>query len=99
MLSFWTSTGILPTACTPSTAKIMPCSLAILPISAIGLIDANFVVGVHDGDQDGGRPDGLAHILGIDAAVLLHRQVGDFKAVLFQALAGVQHGLVLDSLR
>src|SRR5947199_276683 len=38
MLSLWTSTGTLPTACTPSTAKKIPRSLAILPISAMGLI-------------------------------------------------------------
>ena len=36
MLSFCTSTGILPAACTPSEAKIIPCSLAIFPISCIG---------------------------------------------------------------
>ncbi len=30
-----------------------------------------------------------------DAAVLLHRQVGDAIAVLFEVLAGVEHGLVL----
>ena len=98
MLSFCTSTGILPTACTPSTAKIMPCSLAILPISAIGLIDANFVVGIHDGDQNRFRRDGLAHVFGIDAAVFLHRQISDFVAVFLEALAGIQHGLVLDGL-
>ncbi len=44
--------GNFPTAWTPSTAKKIPCSLAILPISAMGLIDANFVIGVHDSDQD-----------------------------------------------
>ena len=76
----------------------MPCSLAILPISWIGLIDADLVVGVHDGDQNRLRRDRLAHVLGIDAAVLLHRQIGHFVAVLFQALAGVQHRLVLDRL-
>src|SRR2546422_9053472 len=38
ILSFCTSTGILPTACTPSTAKNTPCSFAILPISAMGLM-------------------------------------------------------------
>ncbi len=99
MLSFCTSTGILPTACTPSVWKKTPFSLAILPISAIGLDHADFVVGVHDGDQDRFRRDGAAQVVEIDAAVLVHGQVGDFVAVLFQALAGVEHGLVLGHLR
>ena len=38
------------------------------------------------------------NIVQIDAAVLLHRQIGDFVAVFFQALAGVEHSLVLDGL-
>ena len=59
---------------------------------------ANFVIGVHDGDQNCGRANGCFQLIQIDAAILLHRQIGDFKTVFFQALAGVQHGLVLDGL-
>src|SRR5580658_9429707 len=59
----------------------------------------NLVVGVHDGDQDGGRPDGGFQLIQVDAPIFLHRQVGDFKALFFEALARVQHSLVLDGLR
>ena len=76
----------------------MPCSLAILPISAIGIDDANFVVGVHDGDQNGFRADGGFQLIRVDPAVFLHRQIGDFVAVFFEALAGVEDSLVLDGL-
>ena len=60
---------------------------------------ADFVVGVHDGDQNRLGGDGAAQIVEIDAAVLRHGQVGDFVAVLLQALAGVEHGFVLGHLR
>ena len=43
--------------------------------------------------------DGAAQVVEIDAAVLAHGQIGDFVAVLFEALAGVEHGLVLGHLR
>ncbi len=64
-----------------------------------GLNDADFVVGVHDGDQNRFRRDGLAQIVEIDAAVFLHRQIGDLVAVFLEALAGIEHGLVLGDLR
>ena len=64
-----------------------------------GLNHADFVVGVHDGDQDGLGRDGAAQIVEIDAAVFLHRQIGDFVAVFFEALTGIEHGLVLGHLR
>src|SRR5262245_26180741 len=59
---------------------------------------ANLVVGVHDGDQDRFWRNGLADIFRINAAILANGQVGDLVAVLFQALAGVEHSLVLDGL-
>jgi hypothetical protein len=59
---------------------------------------ANFVVGVHDRDQDRRRPDRLTHILRIHTAILANRQVRDFETVLLQILAGIQHSLVLDRL-
>jgi len=70
----------------------MPCSLAILPISAIGLI------GVHDGDQDRFRRNCRFQIVQADAAIALHWQIGHFKAVLLEVFAGIQHRFVLDGL-
>src|SRR5437879_13333890 len=58
----------------------------------------DLVIGGHDRDQDGLRGDGAAHVVQVDAAVLLHRQIGDLEAVLLQALAGVQHRLMFDYL-
>src|ERR1700722_9916064 len=59
---------------------------------------ANFIVGVHDGDQDGSRADGGFQFIQVDSTVLLDRQIGNFKAFFFQALAGVQDRFVLDGL-
>ena len=59
----------------------------------------NFVVGVHDGDQDRLWRNRFAHILRINAPIAPHRQIRHFVAVLFQALAGVQYRLVLNGLR
>ena len=39
---------------------------------------AEFVVGVHDGDERGLRADGIADGFGIDQAVLIDGEVGDF---------------------
>src|SRR5580704_3685837 len=63
-----------------------------------GINDADFVVGVHDGDEDGGRADGGFQLIQVDAPILLHRQIGDFEAVFFEALAGVEDSFVLDGL-
>ena len=49
-------------------------------------------------DQDGLVVHGPLQVVEINAAVLLHRQIGDAEAVLLQALAGVEHRLVLDGL-
>ena len=46
-------------------------------------------------DQDRLVVHGALQVVEIDQAVLLHRHVGDAVAVLLQALAGVEHGLVL----
>ena len=59
---------------------------------------ADLVVGGHDGDQDRLVIHGALQIVEIDAAVLLHRQIGHAEAVLLQPLAGVEHGLVLGRL-
>src|ERR1700730_1202730 len=63
-----------------------------------GIDDADFVVGVHDGDKDGGRADGGFQLIQVDPSVLLHRQIGDFEAVFLKAFASVQDSLVLDGL-
>ncbi len=63
-----------------------------------GIDHANFVVGVHDGDQDRCRPDGCFQIVEAHPAVTLNGQIGDFEAVLLEVLAGVEYGLVLDGL-
>ena len=65
---------------------------------ADGLQDADFVVGGHDGDEDGLVVDGALQVFDIDEAVSLYRQIGDAIAVLFEALAGVEDGLVLGDL-
>src|SRR5205823_2749163 len=64
-----------------------------------GIDDANFVVGIHDGDQDRGRLDSRFQIVQADPPVLLHRQIGDLETMLFEVLAGIKHGFVLDGLR
>ena len=46
-------------------------------------------------DQDRLVVHGALQIVEIDQAVFLHRQIGDAVAVLLQALAGVEHRLVL----
>ena len=102
MLSACTSTGILPTAWTASVWKRTPFSWQILPISRDGLDDADFVVGVHDGDEDGlvgaFGDDGALEVVEVDEAVGLDGQVGDDVAHLLELLAGVEDGLVLGDL-
>src|SRR6267378_1614304 len=63
-----------------------------------GIDDANLVVGIHDGDENCFRRDGFTHVFRVDAAIALYRQVGDFVAVLFEALAGVEYSFVLNGL-
>ena len=58
---------------------------------------ADFVIGVHGGDQAGVGADGVFDLLGGDVVVILHVQIGDLKAFLFQLCQGVQHGVVLKS--
>ena len=57
---------------------------------------AGFIVGHHDGDEPGIRPQGPAHVLGIDLSPAVHRNVCDFAARCFQMLARVQHRVMLD---
>src|SRR6266403_3078990 len=60
--------------------------------------DANLIVGIHDGDKNCFRRNGFTHVFRIDAAIALNRQIGDFVAVLFEALTGVEHSFMLDGL-
>src|SRR5256884_1561982 len=57
-----------------------------------GVDHANFVIGVHDGDQNRRRLDGRFQILQADPSVALYREISHLKTVLFQILAGVEHG-------
>ena len=56
---------------------------------------ADLVVGVHGGHQAGVGTDGVLHLLGGDVVIVLHIQIGDLKAFLFQLCQGVQHSVVL----
>ena len=90
-----TLNGTLPTICTASVWKRIPFSFAIAPISAIGwmtpisllaaMIVMRIVLSVIAALQ----------LVEADAAVLLHRQIGDAVAVLLEALARVDDRLVL----
>ena len=60
-----------------------------------GLEHADFVVGVHDGDENRLIGDRFPQHVEIDQAVALHRQIGDPIAVLFELLAGIENGFVL----
>ena len=59
------------------------------------LDDADLVVGRHDRDEDRLVGDRGLQLVEADAAVLLHRQIGDAVAVLLEPLARVDHRLVL----
>src|SRR6266853_209685 len=43
--------------------------------------DANLIVGIHDGDKNCFRRNRFTHIFRVDAAIALHREIGDFVAV------------------
>ena len=54
-----------------------------------GLNGADFVVGVHNGDQRRVGPDGVSHFLPPNNAVRMDRQQGDLPALALQLLQGV----------
>jgi hypothetical protein len=74
-------------------------SFAILPISAIGAMVPDLVVGGHHRDQDRLVVIAARTVLGIHRPVLVHRQDGDLEAVLLEVLAGVDDRLVLGRAR
>ncbi len=61
-----------------------------------GLHGADLVVGKHDGDQRRILPDGGLQVLQTDHPVLVHVQQRHLKALFFQLVQGVQHGVVLE---
>jgi hypothetical protein len=63
------------------------------------LDDADLVVGGHDGDQDRLVADRAAQVVEADPAVFLDRQIRHAIAVFLEALARVDHRLVLGDAR
>ena len=61
-----------------------------------GLNRAELVVSVHDGDEHGFLANRAVQILEIDQAVLVHVKISNIHALLFQSLASVKNGFVLD---
>ena len=73
-----------------------PAFLGDAPDLADRMNRPDLVVGVHDRDQHGLVGDRVAHRVGIDHPVLVHRQVGHGRlARPFQRAATVEHRLVL----
>ena len=91
-----TSTGILPTAWVASVWKTMPCSLASLPISAMGwIVPISLLANMTE----------IRMVLSVIAALSAvdvhqpfpaHGQVGDLEALTLEPLADVQAGALLD---
>ena len=61
-----------------------------------GLDRAGLVVGHHDADELGIRPERAAHVGRIDDAFAAYGQKGHLDAALCQALGGVEDGVVFD---
>ena len=60
------------------------------------LDSAEFVVGVHHGDENGFGAKGAAEFVEVDQAFAIDRKVGDGDALLFEGLAGVEDRFVFD---
>ena len=92
-----TSNGILPTPCTASVWNSVFGFLALIaaPIASIGWTTpiSLFASMIADDDRLVGHRGG--DLLGRDEAVLRRREVRDLEALALQALAGVEHALVL----
>ena len=56
----------------------------------------DLVVGCHDGNEDRFRRDRFFDRFRIDKTVFVDVEIGDLRAALFEILAGVQHGMMLD---
>ena len=57
---------------------------------------ADFIVGKHNRNQDGGGADGFFQFIQLHNPKLIHIQIRHLKPLLLQPLAGVQHGMVLN---
>ena len=64
-----------------------------------GLDDADFVVRVHDRDQDRLRRNCATEIVEINAPVSFDRQICHFVTILLETLTGIERGFVLGDLR
>ena len=73
---------------------LLACTTA--PISSIGLtVPISLLASMIDTTRIVLSVIAARTVLGLDAAVLVDRQVGDLEALLLEALAGVEHRLVL----
>jgi len=57
---------------------------------------AEFVVGVHHGDENGFGAKGAAELVEINKAIPINGEIADGDALLFKGLAGVENGFVFD---
>jgi uncharacterized linocin/CFP29 family protein len=57
---------------------------------------ARLIVGVNDADELGVGLDRAAHVVGVEQAEAIDGQVCDLAANFFEALAGVEDGVVFD---
>src|SRR5689334_23941737 len=53
------------------------------------LDSTEFIVGVHDGDEQSFRTDGLAQFFEVNEAIRIDGEVGHGRAFFFQSLAGI----------
>ena len=62
-----------------------------------GFDSSDFVIGMHDRNQcRGAGPNGLPESVRFNLAVRIDRQHRQFKALLGQELAGMQHRMMFD---
>ena len=92
-------TSTLPIPCTASVWSRTPRSRVILPISSSGWTVPISLFASITRDEDGLVGDRLLHVVRVDPPVLADAEVGDLEALLLEALAGVEDGLVLDHRR
>ena len=57
---------------------------------------AEFVVGMHNGNERGFGANGLAQIVKINEAVAVYREIGDGDTLFFESLTGVEDRFVFD---
>ncbi len=58
---------------------------------------ADLIVGKHDADQYGIRPDCRPKLPDVHQSVLIHLKIRNLTAFFFQILTGMQNGMMLDS--